>query len=30
VSSSSTTWVEEEGEEGSLEEVTSFEKVHTA
>jgi hypothetical protein len=30
VSSSSNTWVEEEGEEGSLEAVTSFDKVHAA
>jgi len=28
--SSSSTWVEEEGEESSLEAVTSFDKVHAA
>jgi len=28
--SSSSTWVEEEGEEGSLEAVTSFDKVYAA
>jgi len=30
VSSSSSIWVEEEEEEGSLERVTSFDKVHAA